>query len=341
MADSDTPRINFNRFAPQKNGDAEDDRMDDDHVDDGHAENDDDSRNGDGADNQNQVFAEKFDQLSANVGNLTSILQTLVQNQGLGVAASGACPAALIAPQVSDGAVVTQTSSSEFQTSQWQFRQMLDGIPTHATTFHFQNVQMVCYDAHLSASLFTYRQRARKITVCKSDHILWHAAFNFAATLDCPIIFFGHEQYRGDGIAGRGPAYGLASIRVDGNDVLAVYNVTKAARRIVAEEGRPVLIEAMTYRIGHHSTAYRSVDEVRYWDEKDHPISRLRRFMKKRNLWDDDKEKTWKDESKKTKRRKLKKPAPELLLCTDVYDELTGRMMNEETCIQNMPSEEL
>ena len=56
-------------------------------------------------------------------------------------------------------------------------------------------------------------------------------------------------------------------IRVDGNDVLAVYNATRAAREIAASENKPVLIEAMTYRIGHHSTsddssAYRSVDEV-------------------------------------------------------------------------------
>ena len=75
------------------------------------------------------------------------------------------------------------------------------------------------------------------------------------------------EQYRGDGIAVRGPAYGMSTIRVDGNDVLAVYNATKAAREIAASENKPVLIEAMTYRIGHHSTsddssAYRSVDEV-------------------------------------------------------------------------------
>ena len=69
------------------------------------------------------------------------------------------------------------------------------------------------------------------------------------------------------GIAVRGPAYGMTTIRVDGNDVLAVYNATKAAREIAASENKPVLIEAMTYRIGHHSTsddssAYRSVDEV-------------------------------------------------------------------------------
>ena len=65
----------------------------------------------------------------------------------------------------------------------------------------------------------------------------------------------------------RGPAYGMTTIRVDGNDVLAVYNATVAAREIAANENKPVLIEAMTYRIGHHSTsddssAYRSVDEV-------------------------------------------------------------------------------
>jgi 2-oxoisovalerate dehydrogenase E1 component alpha subunit len=111
------------------------------------------------------------------------------------------------------------------------------------------------------------------------------------------------EQYRGDGIAGRGPAYGIASIRVDGNDTLAVYNATKAARHIAVNENRPVLIEAMTYRIGHHSTsddssAYRSVDEVRFWDSTDHPISRLRHYMVNQGWWDDAKEAEWKTKSK-------------------------------------------
>ncbi|VDM54036.1 unnamed protein product [Angiostrongylus costaricensis] len=92
-----------------------------------------------------------------------------------------------------------------------------------------------------------------------------HAAFNFAGTLKCPIIFFcrnnGYaistptsEQYGGDGIAGKGAGYGLHTIRVDGNDVFAVYNATKAARKL-AVENKPVLIEAMTYRLGHHSTS--------------------------------------------------------------------------------------
>ncbi|PFX16965.1 2-oxoisovalerate dehydrogenase subunit alpha, mitochondrial [Stylophora pistillata] len=107
-----------------------------------------------------------------------------------------------------------------------------------------------------------------------------HAAFNFAATLEAPVIFFcrnnGYaistptsDQYRGDGIAGRGRGYGMKAIRVDGNDVFAVYNVTKAARKIVVEQSQPIMVEAMTYRIGHHSTSddssvYRSLKEVNY-----------------------------------------------------------------------------
>lgn len=60
----------------------------------------------------------------------------------------------------------------------------------------------------------------------------------------------------------------------------------------------------MLCRIGHHSTsddssAYRSVDEVRFWHQKDHPISRLRKYMENQGWWDDAKEKAWKEETKK------------------------------------------
>lgn len=56
------------------------------------------------------------------------------------------------------------------------------------------------------------------------------------------------ENYRGDGLAPRALGYGMEGYRVDGNDVLAVYNVTRKARELVMSEGVPVLIEAMTYR---------------------------------------------------------------------------------------------
>jgi len=178
-----------------------------------------------------------------------------------------------------------------------------------------------------------------------------HAAFNFAATLECPILFFcrnnGYaistpvqDQYRGDGIAVRGPAYGMSTIRVDGNDALAVYNATKAARDIAIKENRPVLIEAMTYRIGHHSTsddssAYRSVDEVRYWDQKDHPINRFYNYITRKGYWDSKSDKEWKDDARKQvlqafarAEKKLKPSWKELF--TEVYDEMPADLQRQK-----------
>lgn len=87
----------------------------------------------------------------------------------------------------------------------------------------------------------------------------FHAGMLFASTLPSPTLFIARnngfaistpstEQYYGDGIAARGPAYGMDTIRVDGNDVLAVLSATREARRRCVESGRGVLIEAMTYR---------------------------------------------------------------------------------------------
>lgn len=56
------------------------------------------------------------------------------------------------------------------------------------------------------------------------------------------------EQYAGDGIASRGPGYGMDTIRVDGNDALAVYFAMKEARKRTIESNKPVLVEAMSYR---------------------------------------------------------------------------------------------
>ena len=58
------------------------------------------------------------------------------------------------------------------------------------------------------------------------------------------------EQFRGDGIASRGVGYGISAVRVDGNDLLAVYDATCRAREYIKETGRPVIVEAMTYRQG-------------------------------------------------------------------------------------------
>ena len=66
--------------------------------------------------------------------------------------------------------------------------------------------------------------------------------------------------------------------------------MTSYARRICVEENRPILIEAMTYRIGHHSTSddsskYRSTEEVNAWITNNTPIKRLKRFLLNKQLW--------------------------------------------------------
>lgn len=91
----------------------------------------------------------------------------------------------------------------------------------------------------------------------------FHSGLNFAATLKCPVIFFcrnnGYaistsveEQYASDGVVSKAPAYGMAGIRVDGNDVFAVHAAVREARAYALKNNAPVLIEAMSYRQGHH-----------------------------------------------------------------------------------------
>jgi pyruvate dehydrogenase E1 component alpha subunit len=121
----------------------------------------------------------------------------------------------------------------------------------------------------------------------------FHEAANMAAVFGAPAILFcqnngwaisvpASEQYAAP-IAARAAGYGFPGIRVDGNDVLAVYAVTKAAAERARGGEGPTLIEAMTYRIGAHSTAdddsrYRAGPEVDAWRERD-PIARFRAYL--------------------------------------------------------------
>jgi len=173
----------------------------------------------------------------------------------------------------------------------------------------------------------------------------FHAALNMAATRSCPVIFICRnngfaistpslEQYKGDGIASRGVGYGIDTIRVDGNDIFAVREATLEARKMALEGGgRPVLIEAMSYRVSHHSTsddsfAYRAKVEVEEWKRRDNPIVRLRKWMERKGLWNEEMEK---EERAKIRRQvlqefsaaeKLKKPRLRALF-EDVYEEIT------------------
>lgn len=191
----------------------------------------------------------------------------------------------------------------------------------------------------------------------------FHAALNIAATRACPVIFIcrnnGYaistptlEQYRGDGIASRGVGYGIDTIRVDGNDILAVREVTARARQRALQDAgegkcRPVLIEAMSYRVSHHSTsddsfAYRARVEVEDWKRRDNPITRLRKWMEDgRGIWNEEKEQTLRKETRKKvltayrKAEKEKKP-PLGSLMRDVYKEPTEELLEQAATLKSV-----
>ncbi|MET0435685.1 MAG: pyruvate dehydrogenase (acetyl-transferring) E1 component subunit alpha [Cellulomonas sp.] len=84
-------------------------------------------------------------------------------------------------------------------------------------------------------------------------------------------------------LAARGPGFGVPSVRVDGNDVLAAYAVTAEALERARSGGGPTLVEAFTYRMGAHTTSddpsrYRSAAEEDYWRQRD-PIDRLEKHL--------------------------------------------------------------
>lgn len=139
----------------------------------------------------------------------------------------------------------------------------------------------------------------------------FHSAMNMAGVFKAPSIFFCtnnqwaislpvSRQTASETIAAKAVGYGMPGVRIDGNDLLAVYQATReAAERARAGHG-PTLIEAVTYRMGPHSTSddptrYRSDAEVASWKEKD-PIHRVRLLLDAHASWTDaDDAKVWEE----------------------------------------------
>ena len=128
----------------------------------------------------------------------------------------------------------------------------------------------------------------------------FHEACNFAGVFGAPVIFF--CQNNGWAISvplakqtiapiwKKAEAYGFPGVRVDGNDVLATYRVTREAAERARTEGVPTLIEAVTYRMGPHSTAddrsrYQPTEEIEQWKALD-PLTRFRTFLEAESLID-------------------------------------------------------
>jgi pyruvate dehydrogenase E1 component alpha subunit/2-oxoisovalerate dehydrogenase E1 component alpha subunit len=121
----------------------------------------------------------------------------------------------------------------------------------------------------------------------------FHAGMNFAAVYCTPVVFLcqnnqwaistpASTQSASETFAIKALAYGMPGVRVDGNDVFAVYAATRAAVDRARSGGGPTLIEAVTYRLGAHSTSddptrYRA-DQTEEWTRKD-PIGRFSAWL--------------------------------------------------------------
>ncbi|WP_347107771.1 thiamine pyrophosphate-dependent enzyme [Paenarthrobacter sp. S56] len=121
-----------------------------------------------------------------------------------------------------------------------------------------------------------------------------HEAMNFAGVMKAPVVFFiqnngwaisvpSERQVAGGSVAARAAGYGIPALRVDGNDVVAVHEATRTAFAHCRAGHGPVVIEAMTYRRGPHSTAddpgrYRTLDQERL-DAGQDPLERFRQQL--------------------------------------------------------------
>lgn len=134
----------------------------------------------------------------------------------------------------------------------------------------------------------------------------FHEAVNFAAVFNAPVIFLIQNnqwaisvprgiQTKSKTLAQKAIAYGIPGIQVDGNDVLAMYAATKEAVERARNGEGPTLIEAVTYRLGPHTTSddptiYRDDSEVKEWEKRD-PIERFKKYLIDKGIWSEEEDK--------------------------------------------------
>ncbi|HEX3772868.1 MAG TPA: pyruvate dehydrogenase (acetyl-transferring) E1 component subunit alpha [Polyangiaceae bacterium] len=177
----------------------------------------------------------------------------------------------------------------------------------------------------------------------------FHSGMNFAGVFKVPTVFFCRNngwaisvpverQTATRTFAEKAAAYGIPGVRVDGNDLFAVVSVVREAVRRGSQGLGPTLIEAITYRMGGHSTSddpnrYRATEQLKPWAERD-PLERGRHYLERRKLWDDRKEQALIAEIDQKFRAAVavseKTPMPPLeSMFEDVYEKLPWHLQEE------------
>ncbi|RJP19861.1 MAG: pyruvate dehydrogenase (acetyl-transferring) E1 component subunit alpha [Candidatus Abyssobacteria bacterium SURF_5] len=189
----------------------------------------------------------------------------------------------------------------------WMGNEIGSRIPEGVNMFPF-SVPVGSQILHAVGAAWAAKLQKRKIVVAvyfgdgATSEGDFHEGLNFAGVLRAPVVFIcQNNQYAisvplrrqtaAATIAQKAVAYGFEGIRVDGNDVFACYAATKAAFDKARAGGGPTLIEAVTYRLGAHTTSddplrYRDDSEVEQWRASD-PLTRLEKYLRARQLIND------------------------------------------------------
>jgi pyruvate dehydrogenase E1 component alpha subunit len=162
----------------------------------------------------------------------------------------------------------------------------------------------------------------------------FHEGANFAGVMQAPLILFCNNngwaistpvsaQTHADALVDKASGYGIPGIRVDGGDVLAVYEATREAVERARGGGGPTFIEAVTYRTAPHATAddprvYIDLDRVEQ-ERQNECLGRYERYLRRLGILDDDLAQSIRDEAAELMRAGIAaaeaepEPSPELL----------------------------
>ncbi|HSF86057.1 MAG TPA: pyruvate dehydrogenase (acetyl-transferring) E1 component subunit alpha [Acidimicrobiia bacterium] len=206
------------------------------------------------------------------------------------------------------GVLITRGMPIEVMLAYWK------GLPASEWDVHRYGIMTHCVPIashlpHAVGHAYAARQRGEDVVTVAylgdgaTSETDFHSGLNFAGVWKTPTVFVCEnnsyaisvpyaKQTASATIAQKALAYGIEGVRVDGMDVLAVYEAMQQAVARARNGDGPTLIEAVCYRYGPHATAddarrYRSEVEEKEWRDKD-PLDRYRVFLAGRGLWDEE-----------------------------------------------------
>lgn len=164
----------------------------------------------------------------------------------------------------------------------------------------------------------------------------FHEALNVASVWDLPVIFLiennGYglstpvsEQYRCESLVYKAEGYGMEGIRIDGNNVLTVYDTLRGIREYCIKYQRPYLVECMTFRMRGHEEAsgikYVPQDLLEDWAKKD-PVASFENFLREQGVLDDRQMEGIREENRQTIEAELSLASGPIVIYPDEEEEL-------------------